>query len=133
MATNTIMLLELKNGVAEFPFPRALKIDNNKSNISCHALITTSRENRVGFIVSNASYYRVNESKGYKFNILETFDCTSQMGNKIHKFNGKLKAPLNRIHESIQVYTMDEHYKLMDMDGFLIIELSGAVQIGALI
>ena len=129
--TNIIMRLKLKKGVAEFVFPRGMRPDNYRSTITCHALICSDLPGKVGYVVCNASYYSPQENEGYKFNILAAFE-SSTPPIKVLEFPGTIQAPLNRLHSSIQLYTMDEEDNLMPLNGYLVVELSGNVAVSTL-
>ena len=125
------MRLELKEGVAEFAFPRGMRVDNYRSSITCHALVPAQVSNKVGYIVCNASYYCSQENDSYQFNILAVFEPNTSPSEVI-TFPGTIEAPLNRLHNSIQIYTMDEKNNLIRLNGQIIVELSGNVEISTL-
>ena len=125
MSTNMIFHLPIVQGVAKFKFPPALSHDNGKNFIICHSITSTDYGKELGYVISNISYYQ--ESVKYHENTLAIFERSEESG-PTKNFAGTIRAPINRVHDQVYLYTVDSLHRLLKINGEITIEIAGPVE-----
>ncbi len=127
-AFNIIMPINVVDGVAEFSFPRGLKIDNYQSCIAVHSIESKKFPKKVAYIACNASVFKTEQNLGYDLNVLGCYDGISDEALTLHFFQCQIKAPLNMLRSKVQLYVRDINDDVIKVNGRLIVEIFGEVE-----